>query len=573
MVNGFFAIIKSFFMQTTTVRGVVYANRKNLPTQESPALITSLVKASLPLQVPAKNIFTYHPGDGHQYIKLPRGSLGRNVLQFGAGITRDMLHVEKISDFFISIIRITIQGGAGGSVTINEMKSSFYKGSHWLGSIELEQEIFSLQHIRYTINGDKKPLRELLPPAVITPAKEEIAPQPESTPAKKVFVYNAGDGHQRLELQQGSGSRNVLQFGAGITLDMLHFAIDGFIQGSVKITIKDSGSVTISENRNSKYSGCYSLGSIEVGGKSFSMDEIRDAVQAGKQPWPELLPPAVIIPSVEILPEPAPPVVTPVKPVDPHTARVMEMIGAHQYKWEKNGQKERKLTYSFNKYSPLQLADYLKKYYPHVYESEMKDNLDDYRNLVISSAEDSLKAMVRKLLTDLQKKIGLEFEEITDDQGGEADTDLRFLTYDLAPGDNGDYPSGLTCMLTADNKKTSIVMIRQDRVSENLTAHEIGHALGLRHTDGNAKYNYSTVMQPHIYVEGFTDTDIAVLKEKYGPDVTHAQSPSVDKVTSTEMLTNVMSSMPQHQQQDTVMAHHHPDTRIPVPLLTQSQAV
>ncbi|AKP34726.1 reprolysin-like metallopeptidase [Yersinia aleksiciae] len=200
---------------------------------------------------------------------------------------------------------------------------------------------------------------------------------------------------------------------------------------------------------------------------------------------------------------------------------IIKQINKYQYKWSKNPTEERVLYYSFDKTSPTNILDYFGKF-DHDLSTDITDvDRKNYSDISLTEASESLKRIVKEILTSLAKNIGLAFREIEDP----TQSNLHFLTYDNnQPYRNRISNIGLTLQLSENNREHSVVTIQRNReYSKGLVAHEIGHALGLIHLE-NDGYGRSTVMSNQSRnfnnkdSEYFSVNDIAALRLSYGPD-------------------------------------------------------
>ncbi|MBS0054165.1 hypothetical protein [Yersinia sp. Marseille-Q3913] len=219
---------------------------------------------------------------------------------------------------------------------------------------------------------------------------------------------------------------------------------------------------------------------------------------------------------------------------------VIRQINSYKYKWFKNPNKERVIYYSFDKTPSINILDYLYKFDHHILDGSTKDERMAYSSVSLIDANETLIPIVRLVLTDLGKNIGLEFHETENIE----ESNLHFLTLNNKSTDSKIRSNiGLTLPLSKENSDHSIITIESGKESSyGLVAHEIGHALGLTHLE--LEYDdgtrHSTVMSninrsfTNKDSKYFSVNDIAALQLSYGPDTHHvaispqAQKPIID---------------------------------------------
>ncbi|WP_145527008.1 reprolysin-like metallopeptidase [Yersinia rohdei] len=208
---------------------------------------------------------------------------------------------------------------------------------------------------------------------------------------------------------------------------------------------------------------------------------------------------------------------------------IINQINSFEHKWLKPANEERVLYYSFDKTPSINIINYFEKF-DHELSAEIDDSFrEHYSDISLTDASDSLKIVVKRILDNLAKNIGLEFIETEDP----TKSNLHFLTFDKnSSGNNKISNIGLTLQLSENNMDHSIVTIERDyEYSKGLVAHEIGHALGLSHLeyDGYLSYDRSTVMSN--INRGFVNkdsadysaNDITALRLAYGHDTHHSE--------------------------------------------------
>lgn len=215
-------------------------------------------------------------------------------------------------------------------------------------------------------------------------------------------------------------------------------------------------------------------------------------------------------------------------------------------KWDKSGQLERTLFFSFEETKKGPLPAYWIK----TFSSLTNENPDNFkRNLnqeiennassedeitlfqkgfgiKIENSSDTLKNTVRSILSSLGTKIGLEFVEATDNEK----SNLHFLAFSSLPEKEDKSIRAYTYSLSENNDSHAIIMIRTDaEADEETISHEVGHALGLDHYA--PKYeNVLSIMGENVTnnLKTFTEIDMQALKKSYGPDTAHVDNKTVE---------------------------------------------
>lgn len=141
-----------------------------------------------------KNVFTFNQGDGVRKIQLPQSS-SNNSLIFGKGITPDMLHFEKSSDFgpFFCQFKISLRGSQSeDSVIITEGLNEFFSLSSRFEDISVDGRTMPMKNVRAALFKDEQPVwPEKEVPSVINNHLVETLKTPNIHPTKIQMLADA----------------------------------------------------------------------------------------------------------------------------------------------------------------------------------------------------------------------------------------------------------------------------------------------------------------------------------------------------------------------------------------------
>ncbi|WP_145579356.1 hypothetical protein [Yersinia massiliensis] len=155
-------------------------------------------------------------------------------------------------------------------------------------SIPRVSDLMPFRYYKPQVHLAKNPTSSKLPHVHNRPNREITKPD-ETIGNNNIYKVKLGGGCREINLMEGS-SDNTLEFGSGITPDMLHFEKSPhFTPLFPKFTISVLGSqsddsVIISESLNDRFALSSRFKDISVDGQTLPMETIRTALRKNEQP-------------------------------------------------------------------------------------------------------------------------------------------------------------------------------------------------------------------------------------------------------------------------------------------------